>query len=342
MMSKKILAGIIFAGFITPLCVSALEVHIAPILYIDEKENAGRDYARVHKDLLLFLGAIETQYILNFKPLLNNRINPPESLMDAVTICQNEKADWLIYGYMTRREYSIQGELRLFDYRSREIKQIFYAMDDAENYDRIIKDLGLKVLQFINNTFNLDIIIEEPSYTRIIIPASLGYWTPADRRWSNLLLGIVTLNSGFIFIPDDKGYVSRGYKTYYSTGFDITYRIATGNPTAYPAFDSGFLMSLPLILHLPLEQHEIYAGVTLIYALDILTIQQKYKDAENRAYSHYGAGIRFGYQFSLNEKMALYIENNFDLLAGGDTLFTYDLMVGVNFLVYKREAGKKW
>jgi hypothetical protein len=322
--------------------LGALEVYTAPMLYIDETGGSGAARS-IQEDILNALGAVETGIDLQFIRIRDSRIHPPESVMDAVEVCRVEQADYLLYGYLAERAYTYQAEIRLFEYESRQVRQVFYAMDDNAHYERLIKELTGKILAYMSDTFHLRIIQEDVEFTRILIPAAVGYWTPASSEWTRRLIGTFNITSGITVIPCDRIFVMGGFPFYLSTGLDIGYRLGVGHPGRYEAYDHNLYVNLPVILHMDLEErHRVFAGLGLIYFLDILNITQKYSDSETFVYNNMGMNISFGYRFFLKKDMVLFFRNDFALQFAGKTLFSYSPLVGLEFQVYEKELVKKW
>jgi hypothetical protein len=338
---KIILAALIIIG-ICP-AVGALEIHIAPVLYVDEVAGERKDSGRVQRDLMNYLGKIETGYQLGFKAVGGGRINPPESLLDAITVSRDEKADYLLYGYVTRSSYTFQAEIRLLDYEGRQIKQNFYGMDDPEHYERLIADISQKILSYLGDVFNVRIYVEKPSFTRILTPAAVGYWTPMSSDWTRYLIGTVNISAGFSIIPSDNCFVIKGKSFYFSTGLDAAYRLGVGNPDSYESFDHSLYLILPVNLHMVLaERHHIFTGLGFIYFLDFFNITQKYTDSNTFIYNNMGLHIDFGYQFFLKENLIFCVKNNFDFQFADKSLISYSPGFGLSFMIYEREIKKKW
>lgn len=326
-----------------PAAVFGLTINVAPILYIDETDQFGRNTAAVQSDLLSSLWAMETGISLQFNRLRDNRISPPQSLTDAVTVCRNEQIEYLLYGYLTRRTHSLQMEIRLFDYNNRQIMQSFFQMDDSSNYDRLIDDMALKIMIFIGDTFNIEIIPEKIVMTRISIPASLGYWTPIDRNWVDVMVGTAVIGSGFELIPRDTLFMFRGKSCYLSTGVDVKYRLGIGNPARYEVANHTFYFTLPLKLNLVLSnQHEISTGLGFVYFLEFFSMTEKYDISRDYVFSNIGFNFNLGYRFVLNDVYSLFFRSDFDFLINDNSLITFSPVVGVNIKVYSKEVRSKW
>ena len=336
-------AILFFAAALLPASIFALDIYVAPLLYIDETDMSRRSPAAIQRDLLSGLWAVETGTALQFRNLRDNRINPPQSLTDAVTVSRSERIEFLLYGFVIRREHSVQMEIRLFDYVNRRIAQTFFSIDDSNNYERMVNDMALKILAYISETFNLHIIPEKPGTTRLSIPATLGYWTPMESSWTEVMLGTFTLGSGVEFVPTDNLFVYRGKTCYLSTGLEIKYRLGVGNPSKYEAFYHTFYFTIPLRLNFILAaQHEIFTGLGLIYFLQFFSMTEKYAGVQRHVFGNMGMNINFGYRFIFNERYSIFFRNDFDILFNARVLVTYSPTIGLNIQIYEREVKRRW
>jgi hypothetical protein len=323
--------------------VSALDVHIAPVLYVDETDDNRRDTSRVQADLLAALQSVQTGVALQFRRLKDNGINPPESLYDAVTVCRNEQIDYLLYGYVTRREYNVLAEIRLFDYSNRAVMRSFFGMDDIDHYDRLLQDITNKILVYVGETFKLDIVMDKIEMTRIALPVAVGYWTPMDNGWIRAILGTVTAGTGLVIIPSDNLWVVRGMPWYLSMGLDVKYRLAIGHPEGYEFFNHTLHITMPLRLHItPAKRHELFIGLGYTYFLEFFSFADKYSDQKTYLFHNMGAYAVLGYRFALGRTVTFFFRNDFDFLFNERSLFTYAPVIGLDIQVYGKEIQKKW
>ena len=321
----------------------ALEMYVAPVLYVDETGGNSSDAGNIQTDLLAAFHSAETYSALQFVRLKDKTINPPSSLFDAITICRNEQIEYLLYGYVTKREYTIQAELRLFDYSSRTVRQLFFGMDSPDRYDRLIHDITGKILQYLNETYKLNIRSETAGETRLFIPATAGYWTPMDNAWVRKLAGTVSAGSGITFIPNDFLWLVWGVPCYLSMGLEAKYRLGIGNPSGYEAYNHCLYLTMPLRLHISfLKQHEAFLGLGYTHFLEFFSITGKYTGRESHTYSNMGMYAGFGYRFAMSDSLYLFFRNDFDFLFNRRSLITYSPALGLEIQIYKKEILKKW
>jgi len=319
----------------------AIEFTVAPLYYVDETTERVYAQNNFQERLLRELGKTETGLELRFKSTGLSRYNPPQSLGDAITICRAEKAGYLIYGFITKKENTIQGELRLLDYEKQEIIASFFAMDSKDREDAFIKDLADKLFRFVQETYNIVIIPDPEVYTHIQFPLSIGYWQPVNKDWITLLFGIVQINGGIQFIPEDIAFVSDGYEHYFSIGLDVSYRLGTGH--YYDSWDHGFTASIPFMLHRKLNaQHEIYFGFGLQYSFDVLYVKKPYENPGTEQFTAAGFMICAGWSFRLKEKLFLFADTRIEMRLYDKVMVNIAPSVGVIFRKYSQEVVKKW
>lgn len=324
--------------------VSAMQFHIAPLAFIDEREESVTQRSPAHAaELLRQFHEFETGVAVQFYVLDAAAMNAPRSLLDAVRVCREKRVDYLLYGYVSRKEYTITTEIKLFEYANRAVVYTFYSMDDPEHYSRMLKDVAYKILEYIDGTFNLPLFDIEPDHMYLSVPAMVGYWSPLKREWGNLLLGTVSLTTGIRFIPVDRLFILHGFTFYLSFEFDFTYRLSLGNPNAYQLYNNSFILGSPVRMHMQLtEQHGIFAGFGLSYSFDLMFLQQRYSRQERMVYNTYGLIWTFGYRYALNESIRLLIDNQFDMRFYDTPMASYSLNIGIDFVFFTKDLKRKW
>jgi hypothetical protein len=323
--------------------IFAFSVNVAPILYNDETGSSSTTAPQVQQDLLGALWAIETGVILRFEDLSNNRINPPQSLTEAFNVCRVERIEYLLYGYVTRRTHSLQMEIRLFSFENRSLMQSFFGMDDSDNYMRLINDMAQKILTFLGESFELEISPVNISTTRVSIPLSAGYWTPLESSWFDLMMGTVNAGTGIELTPTDNLFVIRGLPCYFTIGLDLKYRLGTGNPSGYEAYNHTFYITMPVRFHMRFaRRHSIFIGAGFVYFLEYFLMADKYDESRSFLFHNTGLNACIGYQFLLGKRVSMFFRNDFDFLFNEKSLITYSPVLGFNFHVHVKEERKRW
>jgi hypothetical protein len=322
----------------------ALEFTVAPLYFIDESAgNAGSADPRSnwHLRLLEELQAVETGTDIRFRAVGSAIYNPPQSVGDAVAVSRTERTDYLIYGFITRKDYTLQGELRLLDYEKRETAAVFYAMDNRDAEDALVKTLAAKILAYIQDNYHIGIVPEPDAFTHVQFPIGLGYWFPAEKSWTPLLIGIFRFDAGVQFIPSDHALVLGGYAHYFSLGIDLSYRLGKGR--YYEAWNHGFTVSAPVRFHRIFNsQHEAYAGLGISYSFDILSVKKPYEDPELEGYGAAGLLVNGGWAFRFKEKIYIFAELCMELRFYDDPMFSIAPSVGVILRPYTQEVVRKW
>jgi hypothetical protein len=333
---------LLFFAAIGPL--HAMDIYIAPFLYVDEAEDRVSQQSGAHNDVLRQLNRIETGAALQFFPVDNTRMNPPQSVLDAVRVCRDERLYFLLYGYVTKKDYTYYAEIRLYDYEKRAIIQSFYGADDHGNYERMIEDMAHKIVRYVDGEFHLAIAFDEPEYYEFWLPFNAGYWTAMGRQWTDLLLGVAAVSAGVEFIPNDRQAVLLGKSFYASVGISAGYRFGMGNePVAYEAADHIITVKGSGRLHMRLSpQHSLFVGFGVSYSADILRASEHYLEPRNRVYHTPGIEGSLGYYFKITPEWALSIENIFERRFFSPPMIVYSPRVGAAWRFYRREVIKKW
>ena len=326
-----------------PMAAFSLSIYISPLLYVDETGLSNRESHTVQSDLLSALWAVETG-VVQFRRLRDNRINPPISLTDAAAVSRHEKVDYLLYGYVLRRTHNVQMEIRLFDAERRQVVQNFFSMDDSDNYYRMMEDMAFKIIVYLSDIFDLGIIPRRVGTTRISIPLAVGYWTPMQSRWTEVMLGTVAAGTGFYLIPNDNMFTIRGMRSYLSLGLEINYRFGVGDPSGHEAVKHTLYISIPLRLNIVFAgQHEVFAGLGVVNFFEIFLMADRHDDMQTHIFNNMGMNINIGYRFALTESFSIFFRNNFDFLFNEQTLITYSPVIGVNIQIFSRELrNRRW
>jgi hypothetical protein len=336
-------AALVFVFGLLLFRLYALDVNVAHISYIDETDDRVDQRSAVRQELLRVLREIETGSALLFLSMSNELIQAPQSLADALRICRTEKLDYLLYGFVAKKEYTFQTEIKLFDYAKRTVIKTFYASDDHDNYERMLHDIAGKIISYINEEFHLNIVEKRPVYRHFLLPLSLGYWTPLTPSWTDLLLGTVVLEGGIRFIPRDRLFVAFGMSFYLSLETDLSYRLGVGNPNAYDALDHTLAITAPARLHMKLsDEQNLFFGLGIQYALDFLQIKQPYRSGETNVYSAVGFLASFGYEHRLNEAWYMLIDDQIEVKLYDTPMPVYSLRVGFMYLMNTEEVIPKW
>lgn len=321
-------------------CASAMQIHVAPISVVDAVDDSLDRTANAQRDLIGVIDEYFSDAQIEFKSISADSVTPPQSVLDAITLCRNEKADYLLYGVVTRKEHTVQAEVKLFDSKSKTILRVFYSIDDRDSYDRMMADLASKICGFLDSAFGVGLRIADPekSYRRFLVPISLGFWTMVDSDWSRAIIGTAGLSSGLEFIPNDRMIRGRGLVRYPSVSVDVSYRYGFGQPSMRQANLHSVGIAIPIRLYTRLKNgHSFFFGAGPLYGIEILNYTAKYEDAITYAYQGFGLMASLGYAYDLSEKIRIGIDNIVDVRLYESSMITYQLRLGVGLLINKEE-----
>ena len=343
-MNKRLLLISIF--IMSGVILYGLEaVYVAPFYYIDEVNDEVHPNNEYHKMLMQKMKKAGTGLDIKFSQVpLSHGVNPPKSLTEAIRLCNDKHADYLLYGYIASRDYTIYAELKFIDYERRGITRIFYSVDDLENVDRLMEDLAAKIIAFLEETFYMGSYREVQKYSEWWSYVNFGYWTPVENDWLNLLIGTGTVDFGIVFYPTDRLCLWGAFPVKLSIGLELSYQFGLGNPERYKAYDHIIIIGLPFRIHFTINDiHDLSGGVGLLYRLDLLQFQDNFDDSKLLPYTSLGASFLLGYSIRIREFIAINADNRFDFLFNYDKAFiSYSLRLGLNFRLSKKELTKKW
>jgi hypothetical protein len=337
---KRVLIFYIF-GLCVLIRPAALEIMLAPLYLVDETEERVEAQNSLHRRLLTELSSTAAGIELRFYLTSESRYNPPQSVGDAITLCREERAEYLLYGFITRREHTVQGELRLLDYQNRTVITSFHAIENRGEEDELVAALAAKVLKYLGEHFHIELRDDPTAYMHLQIPLGIGYWLPTSISWIDLLIGIVRVHGGLQLIPKAPLFVSRGFDHYVSTELDVSYRLGRGNQ--YEGWNHSFTISTPVLVHRVLtDRHEVFAGGGISYTIDLLEVKKPYESPATEMYSTFGIVITGGWIFLLKEQLFFYTEGRFDWRFYRTPMVSFAPSAGIIFRPYTQEVVKKW
>lgn len=319
---------------------SAMQIHVAPISVVDAVDDSLDRTANAQRDLVGRIDEYFSDAEIEFTSISDGAVTPPQSVLDAITLCRNEKADYLLYGVVTRKEHTVQAEIKLFDSQSKTILRVFYSIDDRDNYDRMMADLASKICGFLDSAFGVGLRIADPekSYRRFLVPIALGFWTMVDSEWSRAIIGTAGISSGLEFIPNDRMIRGRGFVRYPSVSVDVSYRYGFGQPAVRTANLHSVGIAIPIRLYTKFKGgHSVFFGAGPLYGIEILNYTAKYENLVTHAYQGFGLVASLGYAYDLSEKIRIGIDNIVDVRFYESSMITYQLRLCVGLLINKEE-----
>jgi len=318
-------------------------VYVAPFFNINEIDNTVDGQSEIHKDLQRELKKTDTEFDLQFL-LTTNSINPPQSVIDAVQVSRSERADFLLYGKITKTLDTYYAEIKLFDYEKRTVINHFYSVDDHDNYQRMMGDMALKIVNYFEKEFNTAINRLEPKQYEFWAPFDIGYWMFLGDEWPDLLMGVAAVSAGLDFVPNNRLFMMKGKPFYVSTGIIAGYRYGMGNKEeAYEAGYHVITVKGRLRLHASLHpQHSLYTGIGVSYSFDILQAREPYLPVKDRTYDTFGTEAELGYEFKATPRLAITLGNIIEWRFIEPMMLSYSARIGVKWMFFSREVVKKW
>jgi len=319
-------------------------IRIAPFYHIDEVKDSVNYNNDFHKKLFNKLNSVETGIDMDFSVLSIPRgQNPPQSLSEAVRVCQNERANYLLYGFIASKEYTFYAEIKLLDYGRRSLSRTFYSVDDTDNMERLLDDLSKKILSFVEEAFNIPVLERPPAFTEWSAFLKIGYWTPMGEDWTKLLVGTAMADLGFWVTPTDRLKVNYGYLSSLSTGLDLSYAFALGTRDRYDAYDHIIAVGLPIKLNFKLNsQNSLHTGVGLIYIFDLLYFKDPYDDSVLKVYRCFAGSLFLGYGFKIKEYLSFTVDNQLQLRFQRHPMPVFFARIGIDYRFSKKEVVRKW
>jgi len=326
----------------TPLF--ALEIYIAPISYIDAKGERVIPKIEISKEIAREAEKYLYGKNLFVKEIKNKELNAPVSMIDAIKASKEERAEYLLYGFVEKKEYTYRAEIRFLDFEKREIKKIFYSSDDIESYERLIKDLSYKIVSYLDTVFALGITEEKPGKLILSIPFSLGYWSYLSSQWMNTVTGTGAISTGFDLITNDRTFPNLKHKTYLSWNLNIEYCYGIGKDDVELKNMHIVSLSFPIRIHIEsLSKEEgIFLGFGFLYEFDIANLEKTYGEAGRSLYTHIGVLGSFGYQWRLNERIRIAFDNIIDVGFQEHLMVSFSPRIRMLYCIYTKEITNKW
>lgn len=324
------------------LCaVNAIEIAIPPIHYIDERSGEVDKNNLVNKDLAMFFAQEDTAPFLVLTAIGIGTLQAPQSIGDALRIGQNTGNDYLLYGFIARKEYSWNIELKLLDVKSKDVIGFFYGSDDDAHYDRMLKDVSEKLIAFMDEYFSLDLANRNggKNNTTLSIPIQLGYWTPSDDEMGNIVIGTGKVSTGLEFIPSTKVFLCDRKNYFFSFNLNLAYKYGMGASGSYLVNMHSVSIAMQLKLFCQVsDRNVIYIGAGPVYAIDIIKSQGKYEDQKVDICHTMGSCWLLGYRFLLNDKISFFVECDLEKRYYNPALSSFEPSLGITRTIYAKKV----
>ncbi len=330
---KKRICAVFLLLMLAASGLSAVEVFLAPLPLQDEMGNVLGDQEKPEADLLEAMKQAITGDELAVKPADMEGAQPPRSFLDAARLTENGGYAYLLYGYVKKTEYSYQAEVKLLERERKEVVSVFFAGDDRAHYERLMADLAGKITSYFYTEVGVKPAEKgpEPERNLLSIPASLGWWTPAQMDWGRSLVGLAAVHGGIRLIP------VKASRLYLAIGADLEYQIGK-NQTAYENF-----VLHTLKVRLPIQGlFEMGKGQTFglwlgpLFQMDLLAQAAHYADPYVGLTAVMGLSFGILYRSQITDTLAVGLDNVFDVAVYTPALLTYSPRVFVEFALARQ------
>lgn len=305
-MKTKIVSIILF--FLMPM-LFAEKVIIAPVVVLDQKSARITDETTISQEIYEGLSENWFEGLLGFELLSENDYGDIYTILDANKVSEITGSEYVLYGYVQKNENSWYANLKLFGKNERRIIKEFFASDEIKEKQRFISCLINNVIFGINEITGLDIEKvqnEENEYFRISLPVSVSYWNPLGKRWSSVITGIAGIDVGVEFYPLKKDSGNQNQRIDFSLGLNAGYSLGLGKDDSYPLNYHTIDISFPLMAHFYFNKwNSFFCGIAPYYEMELLKVQEKYKDSALHFQNMFGLQGCIGYEYSISSFISM-------------------------------------
>lgn len=319
---------------LSPSLAMALEVYVAPLVVIDETGSEALRALRPEADLLRALARGTTGDSLS---VLRSREDPaetPRSLLDAALLCERQGYAFLLYGYVKRTAVALSAELKLLDHERGQIAAAFFGGDDPAHYERLMREMAAKVLEYFVTTAGLrpPARAEDPRRNLVELATWLGYWTPMGGDWDRVVAGIATVGLAARLIPAYPLFKLWSRSAYVALGLEGEYGLGMNEP----GYESFFLhlaklrVPVEVVLELP-AGHAVGLGAGLLVELDTAVQDRKYSSLFTDTTVVPGFCLTLLYRYSPSGRISLGVESVLEVAAYSPPLLVFSPRLSVSF-----------
>jgi hypothetical protein len=333
--------GVLSILFFPLLSVAGLDIHVAPIVFVEDPPPEDRDpRVDVRGDLLSALSGIPLNGAISFRKTAVAGTALPTSLLEALRLCEDKDYDYVIYGYVRHTRTTCFLELKLVDREARAIAITFLASDGADKYDRLIHDGAEKVAAYFRDDlgFGGPEVAAEPARNIWSIPASLGYWTPLGGDWGGRLAGVARIGAGARLTPIYPTFVLDSRDGYIAAAARLEYAIGIGED----GFEESLLNSVIVGVGAEAgwnlnDRNALVSEAGLLVRADFLSISKKYEAVQLSFSAAPGLYLGAGYQYAVNDRITLGASLRVDAVLYEPVLFILSPALALNY----RLGGKE-
>ena len=304
----------------------ALEIYLAPIVYQDDSGGEGREKKLPQEDLLKRLGGEAIADGVSLRDVEASVDSLPRSFLEAARLCESQGFPFLLYGYVKRTEYSYYAEVKLLERERKEVSASFISGDDDDHYERLIDDLAGKITSYIRIDLGMGPRkpADQPARNIIVLPVSVGYWTPMGGDWSQAMAGLASAGASIRFIPAKPLFRLWSKPCFLAMGLDAEYALGTSQPGLESSFLHAARIRLPVEAFMDIGAgHRLGLGVGPLLEIDTLVQARQYGSTTTQATIVPGAAFSILYQYALSSSVSLGLANVFDVAFYSRPLFMY-------------------
>ncbi|MGN0739533.1 MAG: hypothetical protein ACI4LX_05120 [Treponema sp.] len=336
-MNKKIMLIIAASSFLSACYADVIKV--APLAVYD---SDGKKTAVPFNPAKAIHSELEKHWfegLVNFFLISESSHGIPVTVSDANRICMSENADYLIYGYIKKNETNWLAEVKLYSASEKKTVREFFACDGIGHYDRLIDVLCRNILHGTEEITGLnqdELKKQKMRPMELRIPSSVFYWSPADARWGNKILGIAGISTGLEFYPELPVTAAGGKLVDFSLRLNLSWDIGMNRKDCYPLILNTMAVSLPALVHVHFnEAHSLHAGFGLAYGIEFMNIRPKYEDEKFLYQNVFSLEAVAGYEFRINRSAGIFTELVFDWHLMSDGFVSVKPCIGASFSIFK-------
>ncbi len=323
---SRALVGIALLFLLSAGGVGAMDIYLAPIVYQDDEDTAGAELKHPARDMhnRLFSTPIADGVVIHDADVPEG--SSPRTFLEAARLCESQGYPYLLYGFVKRTGYSYYAELKLIERARKDLVISFISGDDESHYERLLDDLAAKVTSYVRNDLGMGPPRPEdrPATNIVMLPLSLGYWTPMGGDWSKAMTGLVTADASVRFIPTRPLFHLWSRPCFLALGVDLEYALGTSQPGVENFFLHAAKVRFPVEGFMDFAGgHRIGLGVGPLLEIDTMAKSKQYGTTVVEATVVPGVTFDARYDYVLSSSVSIGFTNIFDLALYAQPLFTY-------------------
>jgi hypothetical protein len=329
--------------------LAAIDLYIAPEHRIDNRSEENLDDYQLSSDLH---NAFQADYEpRGFAVRLISGVDAPVSFLEAARLSEMQGVQYLLYGFIRVEDRFASVEYKLYDAESKSVVKLFFSSDSIDAYDRLVETLRSNIRDYFVDELGFGPPEAENAEVNIVmLPVSLGYWTPMDAEWSPYMAGLVHASISGLFIPSDPAFHIFRRRATWGFGVGLGYAIAVSRADFEPATYNRISLRLPVEGFLDIGgvrseriftpgTHVFNLGISADLHLDILAQSRKYGELVSSVSSALGMSVKAGYIYGVSRKISLGLNANFGYVGYVPAQLTFSTAITMNiFLGKDREA----